>query len=148
MLGSVSGIGRFVDDFRLRETGIDVSYTAVEFEQDVSARTLDTRLRTLVMKNGRTDPHRFLGIENGRQQFIVHLQAAASLLRGPLAVCQHGGYPLSDMANHVVQNIGIVRIGVIIIMGGAGKQQARGRLPQVKTAWTPGTASARSLRMR
>src|SRR5271157_6411237 len=86
MLGAVRRIGRFVDDIRLRESGFDIADAAVEFEQDVSARTLDTGLRTLVVENWCTDAHRFLSIEDGRQQLIVHLQTAASLLRSPHAV--------------------------------------------------------------
>jgi hypothetical protein len=102
----------------------------VEFKQDVPARTPNAGLHTLVVENGRSDAHRFFGIENGRQQLIVHLQAAASLLSSPSTVRHHGGHALTDVTDHIVQNVRVIGIGVIIVVIGRCKQQPRDILPR------------------
>ena len=130
MLGAVRRIGRFVDDIRLSKADLNIPDAAVEFEQDVSARTLDTGLRTFVVENRGADVHRFLGIENSRQQLIVHLQAAASLFCSSHAVRHHGRDALTHVTDHVVQNVSVVGIGVIIVVIGPGKQPPRDILPR------------------
>jgi hypothetical protein len=94
------------------------------------ARSRDPRLGSLLVKHGRTGSHRLLGIEYGRKQLVLDLDLAAAFFRSALALGDDRGYSLPDVPHDVVQDVGVVGVRAVVVMGGRCIEAPRHVVPR------------------
>ena len=129
VLAAVRRVGPLVDDVRLGEASLDVADTAVDVDQDVALRVADEGVLAPVVDHRRAGPHRLLGVEDGRQDLVLDRDLAAPFLGGGLGLGHHGGHPLPDEADDVVEHVGVVGIDAEVLVDGGGVELARHVLP-------------------
>src|SRR5262249_17866921 len=136
MLDTVRVVSTLVNDIRLGKAGRDVAHTAMNFQEDILPGVPDAGFRTLVVKHWRSSAHCFLRIEDRREHLVLAFYAAASLFGGGLTFGHYGFHPLSDETRNVVQQVSVVRINVVIVMGGRGVETPRHILPGQHRTYT------------
>ena len=120
VLHAMSRVSALVDDVGLFESLLDVANLAVYFEQDISSRAPDARFRALVVNDGRARAHRRFGIEDRGQHFVVDLDFAASFFGRAFSVRDDRGDSLADESHDIVEQVGVVGIGVVVVVSGRG----------------------------
>jgi|HubBroStandDraft_6_1064221.scaffolds.fasta_scaffold19993_1 hypothetical protein len=118
VLHAMRRVGALVDDVGLFESFLDVANLAVDFDQDVSSRKPDARFAALVMNDGSARGHRFFGIKNRGEHFVVDLDLAASFFGRAFGVRDDRDDPLPDESHDVVEQVSVVGIGVIVVVSG------------------------------
>jgi hypothetical protein len=118
VLYAMRRVGALVDDVGLFESILDVANLAVDFDQDVSSRKPDARFAALVMNDGSARGHRFFGIKNRGEHFVVDLDLAASFFGRAFGVRDDRDDPLPDESHDVVEQVSVVGIGVIVVVSG------------------------------
>ena len=118
VLYAMRRVGALVDDVGLFESILDVANLAVDFEQDVSSRKPDPRFAALVVDAWRARAHRRSWIKNRGEHFVVDHHLAASFFGRAFGVRYDRDCPLADESHHIVEQVGVVRIGVIVVVSG------------------------------
>ncbi len=77
------------------------------------------------------------GIEHRGKQLVLDLEQATSLFRGALGFGHDGRHPLADEADDIVEDVGIVGIDEVILVGCRAVEPARDILPReyADNAW-------------
>src|SRR5579875_2019061 len=83
----------------------------------------------------------FEWIEYGRQQLVIDFDQTERFLGDSWGLSGDEGDPISYVAHATVKQIGIIGRHLHIGLAG-GAMATRGRSSWVRTAWTPGSASA------
>ena len=117
-------IGHLVDGVGFGKTLLDAAELAVNVDIDIVAKG-----DALFVQDRRARLHGDFRIEHRRQELVVDLEQAAGLFRGGFGFGDHGGDPLADEADDIVEHVGIVRIDQMILMGRRGVELARHVLP-------------------
>ena len=133
MLYAMRSVGGLVDHVGRVESCRDVANVAVNLEQDILPRTPDARLGALVVNDGSALAHRFFRIKDRRQHFVIDLDFAASFFRRAHGFRDDRRNPLAHEAHDVVEQVRVIGIDVIIVVGGGREQQARHILPCVNS---------------
>ncbi len=123
-------VGVLVDRVGLAEALLDAADLAVQLEKDVLLGMHRARELALIVQLRRAGPHRFLGIEDGRQNLVLDLEFAAAFFRGGLGIGNDGGDALPDEARDVVEHVGIVGIDAIIFVNRRRVELARDVFPR------------------
>jgi hypothetical protein len=102
------------------EPGGDVAQLGVQLAHHVVGRPGDAVTGHLVaVHGGRAGPHRGFRVEDGRQDLVRDPQPPAPLLGGGLGLRDHGGDPLADVPDHVVEHPGVGGVlGGVLVAGG------------------------------
>lgn len=121
MLDALGAEGLLVDDVGRREPLLHRACFAVHFTDDVVLGAGDARLRSFVVDDRGAGGHRLLRVDDVRELLVRH-DAAAPLLGRRLALRDHGGDALADVADGVVEQPGVVGVlgGVLVAGGGVG----------------------------
>ena len=82
-----------------------------------------------VVQHRRSRRHRGLGIEYGGKQLVFYVEQPAGCFRGGLGLGDNGGDPLPDEADDIVEDVGIVGIDEMILVGCRTIEPARDVLP-------------------
>ncbi len=106
------------------EAVLDVAELAVNVDIDVVAEG-----DALLVQDRRARRHGRFRIEHGGQQLVLDLEQAAAFLRGALGLGHHGGDPLADEADDVVEHVGVVGIDQVILVRRRRVELARHVLP-------------------
>ena len=120
VLHAMRRVGALVDDVGLFESIFDVANLAVDFEQDISSRKPDARFAALVVNDGRARAHRRFGIKDRGQHFVVDLHLAASFFGRAFSVRYDRDNALADESHDIVEQVGVVGIGVVVVVNGRG----------------------------
>ena len=120
VLHAMRRVGALVDDVGLFESFLDVANLAVDFEQDISSWKPDARFAALVVNDGSARAHRRFGIKDRGEHFVVDLDLAASFFGCAFSFRYDRDHPLPDESHDVVEQKGVVGIGVIVVVSGRG----------------------------
>ncbi len=127
VLPALGAEGVLVDDVGLGEAGLDVADLAVRLAHHIVLGAGDpVDLRVLVVDHGRAGPHGLLGVEDGGQHLVGHLDPAAALFGRPLAVGDYGRDALAHVPDGVVEDAGVVRVLVGVLVACRGEVPFRG----------------------
>jgi hypothetical protein len=118
------GIRLLVDDVGGLEARLDTADLAVDVDEDVAIR-----LAALVVEDWRARLHGHLGVEDGREDLVLDLQEPAGRLGGRDRLRDDRGHPLTDEADDVVEDVRVVRIHVVILVGRGAVEPAGDVLP-------------------
>ena len=117
-------IGHIMHGVGLGEALRDIAEFAMNVDIDVVAIG-----NAFLVQDRRPGFHGELRIEDRRQQLIVDLEQAAGLLCRGLGFGHHGGDPLADEADDVVEHVGVVWIDEMVLMRCRRVEFARHVLP-------------------
>ncbi len=117
-------VGVFVDDIGRLEALRDVAYFAVNIHVDVAFG-----LASLLMQDRSARLHGGDRIEHRGQDFVLDLERPAAGFGGRLGLGDDRSDPLADEAHHVVENIAVVGIDQVVLVGGSAVEPARHVLP-------------------
>ena len=122
-----------MNDVCLGESRLDVAHAAVKFEEDVLLWMLNPCVGTLVanvVNDRRSVLHGFFGIKDGRQELVFDLQSSASFLGRSFALGDHCGHALADIASDIIEEVHVIRVSVVIVVGRRGVEATQGVLPR------------------
>ena len=123
-------VGRLVDRRRPRRSRARRRRRRRGARQDVAARALDPATRVPLSVHHRcAGPHRLLGVEDGGQHLVLHLQPPAALLGGSSVSATTAATRCPTKRDHVVQDVGVVGVDARIIVARRGVQLPRHVLP-------------------
>ena len=111
-------------DVGLLEALRDAAELAVNVDVDVVVKG-----DAPVVQDGRARRHRRFRIEHGGKQLVVDLEQAAGLFRGGLGLGHDGRDPLPDEADDIVEDVGVVGIDEVVLVGRRAVEPARDILP-------------------
>ena len=105
------------------------------------------------MQERRPGRHRLFGLEDRGKKLVLDLKQTACLFSGAHGLGDNGGNALSDKANNIVKNVGIVGIDKVIFVGRRAVEPTRDILPgeNVDDAWNShslATVNAADARVR
>jgi len=83
----------------------------------------------VLMQDGRTRLHRRGGLEHRRQDLVAHLDQPAGALGGGFSLGDHRGHALAGEAHHIIEDVGVVGINEMVLVGGGAVEPARNVLP-------------------
>ena len=118
-----------VDCIRLGKPLCNVANFTLHVLEDVLPRIVDARPGFVRVELRRSRLHGLLGIEDRRQNFVVDVDQPAGLLGDCLGVGIDGHHALPLEPHHVVQNVGIIRVAVIVVVRCRGERLARHVFP-------------------
>ena len=118
VLNLVSEVGAIDDYVRFRETFFDVAVFALDLDEDILARALNTRVCMLVVQHRRARLHRLLGIENRGENFVIDFDEPAGRFGDAFGVGDNGSHSLADKTRDLVQNERVVGIDAVIVVQG------------------------------
>ncbi len=118
-------IGHLVDGVGLGEALLDAAELAVNVDIDVVAIG-----DALFVQDRRARLHGGFGIEHRRQKLVLDLEQAAGFFRGGFGFGDHGGDPLADEADDIVEHVGVVGIDQMILVGRRASRACAARPPR------------------
>ena len=117
-------VRHLVDGVGFLEALLDTAELAVNIDIDVVAEG-----HALVVQDRRAGLHGGFRVEHRWQELILHLEQAARFLRDALGLGHHGGDPLTDEADDIVEHVSVVGVDQVILMGRGRVEFARHVLP-------------------
>ncbi|MGY4481079.1 hypothetical protein ACVWWR_000270 [Bradyrhizobium sp. LM3.2] len=145
VLHTVTVEGSLVSDGGRRERSCDIAEFAMRLRGEVALGVGDPVRSGAVRMNDRcTRRHRFFRVDQRRQKLVIDLQPAAGVLGGGFAVCDDGGDLLSDEADNVVKDPGVLGIHPVLLVP-RGRDQHRRRILMRQHRVHAGNAQRRRL---
>ena len=117
-------IGHLVDGIGFLEALLDASDLAVNIHIDVAFG-----LAAFLVEDRRIRLHGGDRIEHRGQDFVLDLERSAAGFGGGLRLGDDRGDPLADKAHHIVENVAVVGIDEVVLVGSGAVEPARDVLP-------------------